>query len=192
MNTFQRAALMIRSLMREARLSGCEHIVMPKGGKAIGSTKLLEELERPDEEHPHFAGWLQSHKDHEPEFTPSEHLSLTPGDREAGWTQVPLYRQPGPTQDAYMAACRALHWHTAQLRAHGIEPDAITPDAPHHPPEDHVFDSVRNRAGGEQAIAIAEHAFRAGFEAGNGVDRGCNYQLWWSDYDPPEELKGLV
>ena len=47
-----------------------------------------------------------------------------------------------PTEDAYLRVCRALHWHTAQLRAHGIEPDPIAPDAPHYPPDDHVFTSA--------------------------------------------------
>jgi len=46
-----------------------------------------------------------------------------------------------PTEDAYLRTYRALHWRTAQLRAHGIEPDAIPADAPQHPPEDHRFDS---------------------------------------------------
>lgn len=47
-----------------------------------------------------------------------------------------------PTEDAYLRACRALHWHTAQLRALGVEPDPIAPDAPHYPPDDHVFTSA--------------------------------------------------
>lgn len=41
-----------------------------------------------------------------------------------------------PTEDAYMRACRALHWHTAQLRANGIEPATIAEGAPHYPPDD--------------------------------------------------------
>lgn len=44
-----------------------------------------------------------------------------------------------PTLDAYQAACRALHWRTAELRAHGIEPVAIPADAPHDPPAE-AFD----------------------------------------------------
>lgn len=31
-----------------------------------------------------------------------------------------------PTVDAYMAACRANRWRTAELRAHGIEPLDLT------------------------------------------------------------------
>lgn len=41
-----------------------------------------------------------------------------------------------PTEDAYLATCRALHWRTAQLRAHGVEPIPLESDAPHYPPED--------------------------------------------------------
>lgn len=41
-----------------------------------------------------------------------------------------------PTEDAYMAACRAGHWRNGQLRAYGIEPLQLTPDMPHYPPED--------------------------------------------------------
>ena len=41
-----------------------------------------------------------------------------------------------PTEDAYMAACRAGHWRTAQLRAHGIEPIRLPMDAAQYPPDD--------------------------------------------------------
>lgn len=44
-----------------------------------------------------------------------------------------------PTEEAYLAACRALHWRTAELRFHGIEPIQIPPDAPHEPPADFDF-----------------------------------------------------
>lgn len=44
-----------------------------------------------------------------------------------------------PTEDSYMAACRALHWRVAELRAHGIEPIRIPMDAPHYPPEGYSF-----------------------------------------------------
>lgn len=94
-----------------------------------------------------------------------------------------------------MAACRALHWRTAQLRAHGIEPDTIAPDAPHDPPADHVFDSVRNRGGGEAALAIGEHAFRAGWAACDAtMDDGLvavGVDAAWLAYDPPEHIKEL-
>lgn len=46
-----------------------------------------------------------------------------------------------PTEDAYMRACRALHWRTAELRFHGIEPIAIPDGAPHYPPEGFDFGS---------------------------------------------------
>lgn len=46
-----------------------------------------------------------------------------------------------PTEDAYMAACRALHWRTAELRFHGIEPIAIPQDASHYPPDNFDFGS---------------------------------------------------
>jgi hypothetical protein len=45
----------------------------------------------------------------------------------------------GMSEDAYMSACRALHWRTAELRFHGIEPIQIPPDAPHEPPEGFDF-----------------------------------------------------
>ena len=41
-----------------------------------------------------------------------------------------------PTEDAYLRACRAGHWRTAQLRHHGIEPIQIPADASHYPPDD--------------------------------------------------------
>lgn len=41
-----------------------------------------------------------------------------------------------PTNDAYLAACRALHWRTAQLKANGIEPVRLPKDASYYPPED--------------------------------------------------------
>ena len=46
-----------------------------------------------------------------------------------------------PTQDAYMAACRAGHWRMAELRAHGIEPLNLTKvaDLTHYPPDDYDF-----------------------------------------------------
>lgn len=44
-----------------------------------------------------------------------------------------------PTKDSYMAACRALHWRTAELRAHGVEPITLPPDAAHYPPDDFDF-----------------------------------------------------
>lgn len=42
-----------------------------------------------------------------------------------------------PTQAAYDAACRALHWRTAELRANGIEPMKLTDDMGQYPPEDY-------------------------------------------------------
>jgi len=102
-----------------------------------------------------------------------------------------------PTEDAYMRACRALHWRTAQLRAHGIEPDPIADDAPHDPPEGHVFTTVSGSRS-DRDVAVGEHAFRAGFEAcaQNVVthDRpllmGHTLERAWSDYTPPEDLCG--
>lgn len=41
-----------------------------------------------------------------------------------------------PTKDAYMCACRALHWREAQLRSLGAEPIQIAHDAPQYPPDD--------------------------------------------------------
>jgi hypothetical protein len=50
--------------------------------------------------------------------------------------------------DAWLAACRALNWRTAQIRALGHEPVTLPPDAPHYPPDDYVFaasDAALNR-----------------------------------------------
>lgn len=46
-----------------------------------------------------------------------------------------------PTEDAYMRACRALHWRTEELRQAGIEPLDLTkvPELSHYPPEDFRF-----------------------------------------------------
>jgi hypothetical protein len=44
-----------------------------------------------------------------------------------------------PTVDAWSAACRALHWRTAELRHHGIEPIRLPADAAHYPPEGYDF-----------------------------------------------------
>lgn len=48
--------------------------------------------------------------------------------------------EPYPTEDAYMSACRALHWRTAQLCANHIEPVRIPDGAPQYPPDDFDFD----------------------------------------------------
>lgn len=64
-----------------------------------------------------------------------------------------------PTMDAYLAACRALHWHTAQLRANGIEPDPIEPDAPHYPPDGHVFSATP--AAGDAEVERVRKAIEA-------------------------------
>lgn len=53
-----------------------------------------------------------------------------------------LVEQPAyPTEDAYMAACRALHWATALLRHHGVEPVDLSrvENLTHYPPEDYDF-----------------------------------------------------
>ena len=47
----------------------------------------------------------------------------------------------GPTMDAYLAVCRAHHWHRAQMRAAGIEPMKIEADYAHYPPDDFKFPS---------------------------------------------------
>lgn len=60
----------------------------------------------------------------------------------AGMVRETENARPFPTEDAYMAACRALHWRTAQLRANGIEPVEIPLNAPAYPP-DGTFDATR-------------------------------------------------
>jgi hypothetical protein len=55
--------------------------------------------------------------------------------------------EPYATMDAYMAACRALAWRNAQLRAHDIEPlnlQLIDPLA-HDPPEGFDFIAAEKR-----------------------------------------------
>ena len=47
--------------------------------------------------------------------------------------------EPYPTEDAYMAACRALLWRTAQLCANYIEPVRIPDGAPQYPPDGFDF-----------------------------------------------------
>lgn len=44
-----------------------------------------------------------------------------------------------PTEEAYLRACRANHWRTAQLRANGIEPLRLTDEHPHEPPVGYDF-----------------------------------------------------
>lgn len=45
MNLNEQAALVIRSLMRDLRVS--DHIVTPRGGKSVSSASVLEQLEAP-------------------------------------------------------------------------------------------------------------------------------------------------
>lgn len=40
----------------------------------------------------------------------------------------------------------------------------------------------RAPAGIQTHAQAIEAAFKAGFDAGNGVYRGCRYDLWWEDY----------
>lgn len=108
------------------------------------------------------------------------------------------------TDDAYLRACRALNWRTAQLRAHGIEPLKLNDSHGHEPPLCFDFGVPEGpKVGdgtGDAAIAIGEHAFRAGFAKGHqfglGTDLPCNEHSSgadraWNDYDPPEYIKDL-
>jgi len=58
-----------------------------------------------------------------------------------------LIKSRYPTEDAYMAVCRANHWKTAQLRFHGIEPIDLTKieDITHYPPEDFDFKAAEEK-----------------------------------------------
>lgn len=164
-----------------------------------------------------------------------------PEQREAQAEAQSMADQGYPTEDAYLAACRALHWRTAELRAQGVEPCRLPPDAPHYPPDGYVFDhqpttqaarafaamrrfcervekgEVRSKRTYAQfkaildeapqvgdgtpdaALAIGEHAFRAGFKAATRYDwnvsaDGHELELEeqaWSEYDPPEHIKAL-
>lgn len=97
-----------------------------------------------------------------------------------------------PTPDAYMRACRALHWRTAQLKAHGIEPVTITEAMPQYPPDDHPWELP---SPSDHEIAIGEHAFGAGFDAchrmiGRKLSKAAARALAWSEYTPPPHLLG--
>jgi hypothetical protein len=155
----QRAAMVIRSLMRD--LSVSEHIVVPHD-KAIPSfraTKVVEELETAPETVDRYklVGYLTyDEKGQDEEFMKS---SLGDADFAAGCTQKAVYaKTEGP----------------------------------------HVGDGS-----GDAALAIGEHAHNYGFAAAlayakaNGwtpTDKEALIQAtWqaWSDYDPPEHIKGL-
>lgn len=56
-----------------------------------------------------------------------------------------------PTEDAYLRACRANHWRTAQLRAHGIEPIKLTDEHPHYPPVGYDFEANEARDAAERS-----------------------------------------
>lgn len=62
-----------------------------------------------------------------------------PEQREAQAEAESMAEQGYPTEDAYLAVCRALHWRTAELRHHGVEPVRLPDDASHYPPEDYAF-----------------------------------------------------
>lgn len=62
-----------------------------------------------------------------------------PEQREAQVEAQSMADQGYPTEDAYLAACRALHWRTAELRAHGVEPVTLPQDVSHYPPDDYDF-----------------------------------------------------
>jgi hypothetical protein len=87
----------------------------------------------------------------------------------------PVREHQYPTEDAYMAACRALHWRTEQLRQAGIEPLDLTkvPEhlLTHYPPEDFVFPNQALRCGlGQMATAVViVVAFAAGLAMGAGL-----------------------
>jgi len=51
--------------------------------------------------------------------------------------------------------------------------------------------NVRSGVDSDLAIAIAEHAFNAGFDAGGFNVRGIDAQTALSEYTPPEELCGV-
>jgi hypothetical protein len=74
-----------------------------------------------------------------------------PEQREAQAEAQSMAEQGYPTEDAFLAACRALHWRTAELRYHGIEPVALPQDAAHYPPDDYDF-------GPSQKLAVEQAA----------------------------------
>jgi hypothetical protein len=84
-----------------------------------------------------------------------------------------------PTEDAYMRACRALHWRTAQLRAHGVEPIRLTDDMGHYPPEDFDFATVE---AAESISSSSGDALREALESlvGHGRNSGT-----WADLVKP-------
>lgn len=114
-----------------------------------------------------------------------------PADVESGQNNL------SPTDDAWIRACRAINWRTAELRAHGIEPIRIPRDAPQYPPDWYPFDvepKVGDGKSSDAALAIGEHAFRAGWAARDnkeGPDYASDLEHAWDNYDPPEDIKAL-
>lgn len=128
-----------------------------------------------------------------------------PEQREAQAEAETLANHGYPTEDAYLSACRALHWRNAQLKAYGIEPLDLNEvnragQLTHYPPEDFDFGVPAGpRVGdgsGDAALAIGEHAFKAGYQKAN--DEIGSYavpeqmEAAWSEYDPPEHIKALA
>jgi hypothetical protein len=111
-----------------------------------------------------------------------------------------LFREPDKSVQITVADGRGLLVDgLAHLpKGHGITPQAYA--------EQLIVEAARNIVerrpdlkpeASDLAVAIGEHAFRAGFKAGEHWDtregapsRGELEERAWSAYDPPEELKG--
>lgn len=116
-------------------------------------------------------------------------FQITSSVSDGAWVTCFCSRTQYPTEDAYMRVCRALRWRTAELKANGIEPVALNDDSPHDPPEGYDFGVSGKQS--DREVAIAEHAFRAGFH--EAVDMGAKpedeaeaVENAWGCYTPPE------
>lgn len=74
-----------------------------------------------------------------------------------------------PTEDAYLRACRALHWRTAQLRANGIEPLLIKEDAAQCPSKDDITPKLPEDV--TELVIAARKAWEEYGDSGDALDR---------------------
>jgi hypothetical protein len=74
-----------------------------------------------------------------------------------------------PTEDAYLRACRALHWRTAQLRANGIEPLLIKEDAAQCPSKDDITPKLLEDV--TELVIAARKAWEEYGDSGDALDR---------------------
>lgn len=74
-----------------------------------------------------------------------------------------------PTEDAYLRACMALHWRTAQLRVNGIEPVRIEEGFSHYPDDGAIAPSLPQDV--IDLVIAAREAWEVHGASGDAVDR---------------------